>query len=425
MKSTGGAAMAGLLAAGSMAMAQTNETVGAKPKTFGEDVAFLGAHTEVITLEQGDAKVAVVPAYQGRVMTSTTGGDAGPSFGWLNYKVIKAGLLSPAARKGKLEDHIYVFGGEERFWLGPEGGQYALYFAPGSAFEFAHWHTPAVIDSEPFELAGRTSDSAVFRRSFSLVNYSGTRFDAAVQRTIRLLSPGAARTAFGAQWPDSVKAVAYESDNLLTNRGREPWTKEKGQLSIWLLGMYNPSPTTTVVIPFKAGPEETLGPKVNDAYFGKVPADYLVVKDNVLFFRADGTRRGKIGISPKRSLGLAGSYDAAGGVLTLVTYNVPDAHGGYVNSMWEIQKDPYGGDALNSYNDGSPEPGAAPLGPFYELETSSPAAALKPGESIRHLQRTVHLAGSEADLEAVAKSKFGVGLAEIRDAFKGAAASAP
>jgi hypothetical protein len=47
----------------------------------------------------------------------------------------------------------------------------------------------------------------------------------------------------------------------------------------------------------------------------------------------------------------------------------------YVNSMWEKQKEPYSGDAINAYNDGSPAPGEPPLGPFYELETSSPAAS--------------------------------------------------
>ena len=28
-----------------------------------------------------------------------------------------------------------VFGGEDRFWLGPEGGQFALYFKAGDPFD--------------------------------------------------------------------------------------------------------------------------------------------------------------------------------------------------------------------------------------------------------------------------------------------------
>ena len=71
--------------------------------------------------------------------------------------------------------------------------------------------------------------------------------------------------------------------------------------------------------------------------------------------------------------------------------------------MWEIQKQPYRGDVVNSYNDGPPAPGAKPLGPFYELETSSPAAALGPGGSLTHVHRTFHFQGERAVLDALAR----------------------
>ena len=60
---------------------------------------------------------------------------------------------------------------------------------------------------------------------------------------------------------------------------------------------------------------------------------------------------------------------------TALAFTLPPAPHGYVNSKWEIQQQPYAGDVANSYNDGPPAPGAKPLGPFYELESSSPAAA--------------------------------------------------
>jgi hypothetical protein len=106
---------------------------GFAPGTFGYDVTFLQKHTQAVVLGRGDSRVLLAPVYQGRVMTSTTAGMEGPSYGWLNYKVIEGGVLAPEARKGRLEDHIYVFGGEERFWLGPEGGQFAIVFAPGAS----------------------------------------------------------------------------------------------------------------------------------------------------------------------------------------------------------------------------------------------------------------------------------------------------
>jgi len=61
--------------------------------------------------------------------------------------------------------------------------------------------------------------------------------------------------------------------------------------------------------------------------------------------------------------------------------------------------------------------GVAPLGPFYELETSSHAAALKPGETMRHVQRTFHIQGSEAALDPLAQQLLGVSLGDIDSAF--------
>lgn len=386
---------------------------------FQSDVEFMRRHTPIILLQDGNAAIAVAPAYQGRVMTSTVDQLNGASFGWINRKVIEAGLLSEQQRKGRLEEHIYIFGGEERFWLGPEGGQFALFFKPESKFEFSDWATPAVIDTEPFDLVTKTSSTAEFRRDCELTNFSGTKFTMGISRTIRVLDASAIKNALGLESiADGIASVGYQSDNRITNRGDVAWTQETGLPSIWLLGMYNPSPNTTVVIPFHEGEEAKLGPKVNDSYFGKVPPEYLTVKENVLFFKGDGTRRGKIGITSQRSKGVAGSYDADGKVLTVVTYNVQDAPNGYVNSMWEHQEEPYAGDVINSYNDGSPAPGEPPLGPFYELETSSPAAALKPGETMKHVQQTVHLQGPEKLLDPIAKEVLGVTLSEIKNERK-------
>ncbi|MDG2385209.1 MAG: hypothetical protein P8N76_26295 [Pirellulaceae bacterium] len=41
--------------------------------------------------------------------------------------------------------------------------------------------------------------------------------------------------------------------------------------------MFNPSPTTTIAIPFRQGPASKLGAIMNDDYFGKVPAKRLKI----------------------------------------------------------------------------------------------------------------------------------------------------
>ena len=376
-------------------------------KDFSKDVAFLEKHVDVIVLSSDEsmAKVAVVPQYQGRVMTSTASGEE--SFGWLNYEAIASNEIQP---------HINVYGGEERFWMGPEGGQFAIFFKEGDQFGIEHWQTPAVIDTEPFDVVSKSQSHATFTKQAQLTNMSGYKFDIQIDRAIKLLSKSQVQSLLGLSIPEDVRMAAFQSDNKLTNKGSNAWTKETGMLSIWLLNMLKPSPETTVVIPFKAGPESELGPKVSE-YFGKVPADRLVVKDDVLFFSGDGQYRGKIGIASKRAKPVIGSYDAKENVLTLVHYTFDPDAADYVNSMLEIQEYPFSGDVVNSYNDGPAEPGKDPLGPFYELETSSAAAALQPGEYIQHCQSTIHLKGSSEELDKIAQKTLGVTLNEIASAL--------
>lgn len=366
---------------------------------FDDDVAFLRAHhDDLIVLERGDARVAIAPDYQGRVMTSTAGSA---SFGWINRELIASGELRP---------HMNAFGGEDRFWLGPEGGPYALYFPPGAPLEFDRWQVPPALDTEPWELVSSSATEATFTHPISITNRAGTALSMRATRTIRLLDPG------------MPNAVEYESVNTIENTGDAAWNDSTGLVSIWILSMYTPSPSTTVVIPFRANVE---GPApVNDAYFGPVPADRLRITDGVVFFRADGRARGKIGIPHGRAREVMGSWDAARGALTIVHYTLPEhAPGGYVNSMWSDDAAPYEGDVVNSYNDGPPAPGEPPLGPFYELESSSPAAALAPGERIEHTHRTLHVEGDRARLDAIAREELGVGLDEIEAAFGSHAAA--
>ncbi|MGA1236059.1 MAG: DUF6786 family protein [Limisphaerales bacterium] len=378
--------------------------------TFKEDVDFLKKHTDVIVLRDASkqAQVALVADYQGRIMTSTATGPKGRSHGWVNRELIAS---------GKTEPHINVFGGEDRFWLGPEGGQYSIFFGPEAKFDLEHWFTPAAIDTEPFTVAKATKTSARFTRDMVLTNYSGTILQLNVDRTVRLVDPAQTLAMLGATLPPSVSAVGVESVNQIRNTGPMAWKKETGLLSIWILGMFNASEQSTVIVPFVPGPESTLGNQVNDTYFGKVPADRLVVHDGVLFFRGDAQYRSKIGISPSRARSIMGSYDAANHTLTLVQYTLPLKHQGYVNSMWELQEEPFGGDVVNSYNDGPSAPGAKPLGQFYELESSSPALALQSGETAVHTHRTLHLEGPDDALDAVAIQCLGVSLSQVRQAF--------
>ena len=361
---------------------------------FASDLAFLRQHTETILLTKGKAQLAVAPAYQGRVMTST---DGAASYGWINRSLIASKKLVP---------HMNPFGGEDRFWLGPEGGQFSIFFPPKAPFDLANWQTPAPLDTDAYPVIARQPDRVRFQKRFQLTNYSGTKFDVAVDREVRLLDAPELWSKLGVPAQSSLSAVAFESANRITNAGAQPWTQKTGLLSIWILGMFNAAPATTVVVPLKPG-----NGGVTDDYFGKVPAARLKQTPAALFFRGDGRYRSKIGVNPARAKSVLGSYDPASGVLTIVQFTLPAGPAPYVNSEWKIQQNPFSGDTINSYSDDGK------MGAFYELETSSPAAALAPGQSLQHLHRTVHLRGPAPALDAVAKSVLGVTLDQIQTAL--------
>jgi len=372
--------------------------------SFGYDLAFLKKyHSDLVLLEDSssDAKLIVLPAYQGRIMTSTANGMEGMSFGWINHELISSKEITP---------HIYAVGGEERFWLGPEGGQFSIYFKKDSAFDFEHWQVPKEIDTEPFELLSSSASEASFKKTMHLKNYTGSTFDIGVNRNIHLLNRERIQEIIGGMGA-SVHAVGFSSDNTITNLSNNPWGEQYGMLSIWILSMLNAGDQTTIAIPFKKGDLSELGKIVTDDYFGKVPADRLKVGNELMLMKADANYRSKVGISPQRAKPFVGSYDAKNNVLTIAFFSLPEGANKYVNSLWKIQEDPFCGDAVNAYNDG-PINGKQ-MGKFYEIESSSPAADLGPGESLTHIHTTIHLKGEKIHLDKVAKHVFGISLDEL------------
>jgi hypothetical protein len=378
---------------------------------YGYDVAFFSAN-KIETIELKDEKskacLLLVPGYQGRVMTSTVDGAGGTSFGWINYKFIEA---------GKPSSQFNPFGGEERIWLGPEGGPFSIYFKPGIEQVFPNWVVPKELDTEPFEVVARSQSSVSFRKNFELINASGTKLEIGISRSVKLLSPAETEQALGMAPDTSLDFVAYESENILTNKGQSDWTDKSGALSVWMLAMFNPSPDGVVFIPYKSGTEAEAGKIVSDDYFGKVPSDRLIVKEGIIFFKTDGKFRSKIGISPQRALPYCGSYDPEKQVLTLLWYSAPEKPSEYVNGKWGPQEFPFRGDVVNSYNDGPVADGSI-MGPFYEIESSSPAAMLRAGSSITHSQRIFHITGNEEKLSLITEKLFNTGLSEIKQAFK-------
>ena len=257
--------------------------------------------------------------------------------------------------------------------------------------------------------SGKTS--AQFSLNASVTNYSGRTFNLDITRKIQLLDKNAIEQKLNTTIPDDIKMVAYESTNQIKNAGNNAWSKDSGLLSIWLAGMFAPSEDAKVIIPFS--PIKNAHSFITDDYFGKIDSSRLVVKDSVLYFRCDGKSRGKIGLAPEVAKPFLCSYDFKKNVLTIV---IPEVHkdGRYVNSKWELQKEPYKGDVINSYNDGPLQDGSQ-MGPFFEIESSSPAQELKPGETQEYHQTTMHLQGDYSALKNLVQQLIHVDLDDVKN----------
>lgn len=377
--------------------------------SFGYDLNFLKQKDDPVVLrnKQGNAQVIVSAKYQGKVFTSTCEGMKGKSLGWINYKLYA---------KDTILEHMNAYGSENRMWIGPEGGQFSIFFKPGGEMNFKNWFTPAPLDLEPWDLISSSENSALLAKDMQLKNYSGTTFDLRVEREIKLADKEDLNDLLGIDVSDKVDWVGYLSSNKITNTGKKEWTRETGTLSIWMLSMFPTGQNTTVVIPFVEGDASRLGPVATTTYFGEITPERIKYGKDVIYFKVDGKKRRKLGLAPGRARPVAGSYDENSKVLTIVQYSIPPGIVEYVNQLWPYQEEPFIGDVMNAYNDGPLEDGSQ-MGPFYEIESSSPAAFLAPGGRIVHHHNIFHFTGDESSLSEIAESVLGVNLVEIKAAF--------
>ena len=369
---------------------------------FEKDLSFLRKYDDsIVVLSRGNSRVIVSPKYQAKVFTSTPGD--GSSFGWINYKAFDA----------EPDPHMNAYGGENRIWLGPEGGPFSLFFARGFEMSFANWKIPGAFDTESWELVSTSDTMASLKKDMKLPNYAGTELRLTISRKIRLLDKSTIKQWLNIDYGSGVKTVGYFTENSLTNTGKFQWSDSTGMPCIWMLDMFPPSSNTTVIIPYK---RDSTNKPANTGYFGEIPASRIKYIDSTLFFKADGKMRGKLGVLPAFAKNIAGSYDADKKTLTIALFDV-NAAAQYLNMEWDTKKPPFSGDAVNAYNDGPLEDGRQ-LGPFYELESVSPAAFLAPGQSLIHRHSVFHFTADEESIDFICRKTLGVSLQQVKGVFK-------
>lgn len=376
-----------------------------KKGKYGYDLNFLKEKDSGLIVLKGDnenAEVIVSPKYQAKVFTSTANGPGANSLGFVNHDVLNSDVI---------DEHMNGYGGENRFWLGPEGGQYSVFFEPGREQSFDDWHTPKAIDTESWDVKEVSATEVAMSKEIETKNYLGNIFRILADRKIRLLSSGQVEQELEVQLPAGINVVAYSTDNKITNLNDFSWDEKTGTVCIWMLDMFNPSDSAVTVVPYHEGDEKELGVVATTGYFGEIPSDRIRYESGTLYLRTDGKYRSKLGMNARRTKAIAGNYDPISKRLTIITFDA-DPTAIYLNQEWNPASDPLSGDAFNAYNDGPLEDGSI-MGPFLELESCSPAAFLKPGESLSHKHNVFHFTGEKALLSPVCEKLLGVSLEKV------------
>ncbi|MCH2100424.1 MAG: hypothetical protein MK209_00660 [Planctomycetes bacterium] len=338
------------------------------------------------------------PLLQGRVMTSTVDLSE-PGLGFVNREAI-ALRGEPAA--------FHNHGGVERFWIGPEGSQFSLYFDPGAPFVAELWRVPKDLDVGPFDevALGQMERDMVIR------NRIGTEFTMRVGRHVEVPTQDEVESVVGAVPPGSLWS-AFRTINTVTNTGESAWSREGGLPCIWLAGMFLPGERSWSILPFRTDREDPDGgPAVRSEYFGEpgavIDEKRLRFGRNFAILRTDSELRCKVGVRRNRARNVIAAFDPSTEVLTIVHFSPIDENAGYVDETWATGGDPYYGDVVNSYNHSGPES-------FFELESSSPALALAPGEGHTHRSTTMQFRfADEEHLSAAVRTALGLDWAEVK-----------
>jgi hypothetical protein len=322
------------------------------------------------------------------------------------------GFIDVKAFREGIKDIWDNWGGEERYWLCPEGGQFGLMFRDQCEC-FAHYHVQEGINNKPYEVleVSPQTKSLTMGSTMQLKNKLGTEFDVEVTRRITIMDSCPYSLGCG----DAINFVGFQSESSLTNIGAKSFSRETGALAHWHFGQFLPGDRVIVVIPYCSG--DHTDPPIRKDYFkdfcvgGAMPPNRYQILNNSVLFKANGRVRTKIGQNRSRATGLLGSYNLQTDEMILMDYDFyPQLE--YAASYWYEQPQPYHGDVISFSAEGPDRPGGSP-GRCYELESMSPAMFLSPGETFTWRTRTMHLIGPKRAMATICQRFLGPNTAQL------------
>ncbi|MBI3818302.1 MAG: hypothetical protein HY286_06385 [Planctomycetes bacterium] len=331
-----------------------------------------------VRLSSGRGGISLVaPGLQGRVLAS-----------WIDGELVS--YININDLEDPEQDRPFNnYGGEDRFWIGPEVGEFGFFKDPGPPAEHAKqpWRVPRDLNKGAFVIKESTPSSLALARSIKLMNRRGAWFQMSVAREIRALDAAGAARLLGFEPDANIQYSAMQTINTVTNAGVAPWSIESGIPFIWNLGQFQVGDDVEIIAPHQGG---ELGVVYNAFYFGTIPDDRIKMDASKVTMRADGKFKSKIGMPPERTTGRAFALDRSRGLLYCIIFDVePSAK--YVNNLWSASAhSPFRGDAFQSYNSDDCT--------FFELESASPALELAPGQSHTHRHATIIMKGDPVRL---------------------------
>ncbi|MGC6429970.1 MAG: DUF6786 family protein [Jejuia sp.] len=335
-----------------------------------------------LTSNNGQSRLIISTEDNGKIIASTHNGLNGSYNGWVN--------------KLALTDNSKNIGGEERLWIGPLGSQFSFYFQQIEPLHDDNWKVPDPINTESYNVISRDKDWVELHKTMQLTNYIGTTFNFQVNRKISMLSKEIIQKHLKINLNRTIKYVAFETQNTLTSLDTVSWTKENGLVGLWSAGMYQGTDDTVVIIPLKtdANTSNIL------TYLAPLDSTRLLVKNNVVLFKADSKYRSKIGIPPEIAPDIYGCFSKTKNRLTIIQYQ-KDNDRLYSNSFVEILDEPYKGEAIPIYNHSEN---------FFELESNAPLKALRQNETTSHWHRVYHFSDNYDSLNEISQNLLGVNL---------------
>lgn len=326
-----------------------------------EKIIIKNGFTPIFIKNGRGAVTLVVPELQGRVLAT-----------WLGEELVTYLNINDLAEP-ETARVFNNYGGQDRFWIGPEAGEFGFFMKEGMPSAGEHWRAPRDLN-----LGGFAADGLLLKREIHLTNAKNIDFHISVERKIEIINENAAARILRKPIPPDCNYSAVATINSVRNIGKHAWTEENGLPFIWILGQFPVSPNAYVCAPFVSGGD---GPVYNDLYFGKIPADRIGIGGGNIIMRADGAKVTKFGVPANRCAGRAFARDPDRGI-AYYTFFDSDPNGRYVNNLWNASANSqFGGDVFQSYNSGD--------GSFFELESVSPGLGLKPGEEATHRHGTL------------------------------------